>query len=363
MKPGCVAVVGDEDDEHRRRRSRPRPARSAPHSSGAAAPSSTASANCAADGGRVVDLRTPRATYEELFLPLYGAYQGDNAAGAVAAAEAFFGVALDAEVVAEALAAARVPGRLEMLGRRPLVVLDGAHNPAGADRARRGPGRGLRRRPADVVVVIGCLNGRDPRPSARRASAPTGSPRRRLHAALAAGAARRARSPGRGAGARARGERRRLRAARRSPRARGLVDGGRPRAGHRFALPRRRGAAASHQARVLGADGANTRHLQARRRRTGPRRRAHRPPRAQGSAPRRRRAAHVDAEPARRHYEEHVEQALLRRLVAFITRSPALALVVEGPPDTVAVVRTLMGPTEPGRGPARLDPGRPGHRD
>jgi dihydrofolate synthase/folylpolyglutamate synthase len=160
VKPGCVAVVGDEDDdivavfEDEARRV------------GAAAfwrrgVEFDCVGNFAAHGGRVVSVRTPGATYEDLFVPLYGAHQGDNVAIAVAAAEAFFGVPLDASVVAEALGSARVPGRLEVLGRRPLVVLDGAHNAAGAAALGEALGEdfGVVRR---TVLVFGCLNGRSP---------------------------------------------------------------------------------------------------------------------------------------------------------------------------------------------------------
>src|SRR5262249_1369974 len=89
-------------------------------------------ANDIAVGGRVLDLRTPGARYEGVFLPLHGDYQGDNAAVALAAAEAFFATPLDPDVVAEGFAAVRNPGRMEVMGRHPLVILDGAHNPAGA---------------------------------------------------------------------------------------------------------------------------------------------------------------------------------------------------------------------------------------
>jgi dihydrofolate synthase / folylpolyglutamate synthase len=83
-------------------------------------------------GGHVVDLRTPYGVLEEVFLPVHGAHQADNAAAAVAAVEAFFGRALAPEVVAEAFAGLRLPGRFEVLHRAPLLVLDGAHNPDGA---------------------------------------------------------------------------------------------------------------------------------------------------------------------------------------------------------------------------------------
>ena len=112
-------------------------------------------------GGRVIDLRTPGASYDELFLPLHGAHQGDNAALAVAAAEAFFGRPLDEEVLTEALAGVTLPGRFEVLGHRPLLVLDSAHNPDGAltlaATLEVGFAPAGRRR-----FVLGMLAGRDP---------------------------------------------------------------------------------------------------------------------------------------------------------------------------------------------------------
>ncbi|MBL8778566.1 MAG: nucleoside-diphosphate kinase [Acidimicrobiales bacterium] len=55
----------------------------------------------------------------------------------------------------------------------------------------------------------------------------------------------------------------------------------------------------------------------------------------------------IDAETAGRHYEEHQGKGFYDDLVAFIGRSPALVLVVEGPEDTYKVVRTMMGTTNP----------------
>jgi len=112
-------------------------------------------------GGRVLDLRTPGATYDDVFLPMHGAHQGDNAAVALAAAEAFFDRPLDADLVAEAFASVRTPGRFEVVGRDPLVILDGAHNPSGAAAAAATLAEGfttvgLRR------LVVGVLAGRDP---------------------------------------------------------------------------------------------------------------------------------------------------------------------------------------------------------
>ena len=94
-------------------------------------------ANETAVGGRSVSLTTPRGAYEGLFLPLHGAHQGANLALAIAAAESFLGRDLDFDLVQEALAAVTSPGRLEVVGRQPLVVLDGAHNPHAAAALRR----------------------------------------------------------------------------------------------------------------------------------------------------------------------------------------------------------------------------------
>jgi len=114
-----------------------------------------------AHGGRVVDIRTPYAVYEDVFLPLLGAHQGDNAAVALSAAEAFFAGPLDEGLVCDALRSVSVPGRLEIVGRRPLVVLDGAHNPAGMSVLRTAleDEFGLFER---IIIVVGFLRGREP---------------------------------------------------------------------------------------------------------------------------------------------------------------------------------------------------------
>ncbi len=84
-------------------------------------------------GGQLLTLAA-RGTYEDVFLPLYGEHQARNAACAVAAVEALLGAdgGLDAEVVRTALADADSPGRLEVVRRGPTVIVDAAHNPAGA---------------------------------------------------------------------------------------------------------------------------------------------------------------------------------------------------------------------------------------
>jgi len=114
-----------------------------------------------AHGGRHIDLSTPGGSYPGLFLPVHGAFQGENAAMALAAAEAFFAAPLDPDVVADALAAVRLPGRLEVISRDPLLVLDGAHNPAGARRSTQAIDEAFALR-GGRILVVGMLMGRDP---------------------------------------------------------------------------------------------------------------------------------------------------------------------------------------------------------
>ncbi|QRV02673.1 bifunctional folylpolyglutamate synthase/dihydrofolate synthase [Arcanobacterium phocisimile] len=93
----------------------------------------------AAVGGQLISLRTPAAVYEDIPLAMLGAYQAQNAAAALSAVEAFFGgAALPANVVEHALMSTSSPGRLEVVKSSPLVIVDAAHNPAGARVTREG---------------------------------------------------------------------------------------------------------------------------------------------------------------------------------------------------------------------------------
>lgn len=86
-------------------------------------------------GGQQVSLRGLAGDYPDLFLDLHGAHQAHNAALALAAAEAFLGGGeqpLAIDIVREAFAQATSPGRLEFVRRSPAVLVDAAHNPAGA---------------------------------------------------------------------------------------------------------------------------------------------------------------------------------------------------------------------------------------
>lgn len=82
-------------------------------------------------GGWVFDVEGVYRRYSELGLRLHGRHQVANFATAVAAAEALFGRGLDEAAVRESAATVTSPGRMEVAGDDPLVLVDGAHNPSG----------------------------------------------------------------------------------------------------------------------------------------------------------------------------------------------------------------------------------------
>ena len=86
-------------------------------------------------GGQQVTVRGRAGVYEDEYLPLYGAHQGFNAALAIAAVESLIGDATNAiagDIVAEGLQEATSPGRLQLIGIEPTVLVDAGHNPHGA---------------------------------------------------------------------------------------------------------------------------------------------------------------------------------------------------------------------------------------
>ncbi|HWS50524.1 MAG TPA: folylpolyglutamate synthase/dihydrofolate synthase family protein [Microbacterium sp.] len=86
-------------------------------------------------GGQLLTIRGLAGEYVEEYLPLYGAHQGHNAALAVAAVESLIGGGsqqVAADIVSEGLQGATSPGRLQLVGIAPTVVVDAAHNPHGA---------------------------------------------------------------------------------------------------------------------------------------------------------------------------------------------------------------------------------------
>jgi dihydrofolate synthase/folylpolyglutamate synthase len=114
-------------------------------------------------GGQLLDLQGLGGVYTDVFLPLHGEHQADNAAMALAAVEAFFGAGpdrqLDVDAVRAGFAAAVSPGRLERMRNSPAVFIDAAHNPAGAQALATALTEEFEFR--FLVGVLGVLEGKD----------------------------------------------------------------------------------------------------------------------------------------------------------------------------------------------------------
>lgn len=87
-------------------------------------------------GGQVISIQGLSGSYDDIFLPLYGEHQAENAAVALAAVEAFYGASYDKPLYDQAVhngfQAVQSPGRLERVRTAPTVLLDACHNPHGA---------------------------------------------------------------------------------------------------------------------------------------------------------------------------------------------------------------------------------------
>jgi dihydrofolate synthase/folylpolyglutamate synthase len=88
--------------------------------------------NDLAVGGRHISARINDVLYDNIFLSQHGIHQGQNAAIALAGAEAFLGIEIPKQIVEESFADISLPGRFEIISNEPLIILDGAHNPPGA---------------------------------------------------------------------------------------------------------------------------------------------------------------------------------------------------------------------------------------
>jgi dihydrofolate synthase/folylpolyglutamate synthase len=115
-------------------------------------------------GGQVITVRGLAGTYRELFLPLFGDHQGHNATLAISAVESFLGGGdrpLVGDVLAEGLATATSPGRLQIIGTEPTVLVDAAHNPHGAQALAAALGTYFTF--DEITFVIGILQDKDAR--------------------------------------------------------------------------------------------------------------------------------------------------------------------------------------------------------
>jgi dihydrofolate synthase/folylpolyglutamate synthase len=83
-------------------------------------------------GGQLISLQGLHGEIDDIYLPLYGLHQANNAAVALAAVEAFTSVALDKDLVRDAFGKVASPGRCEIVYKDPTVIIDAAHNPHGA---------------------------------------------------------------------------------------------------------------------------------------------------------------------------------------------------------------------------------------
>jgi dihydrofolate synthase/folylpolyglutamate synthase len=113
-------------------------------------------------GGQLITVHGRAGEYSDLFLPLYGEHQAHNAALAIAAVESFLGggtTPLESAVVAEGLATATSPGRLQLVGVEPTVLVDAAHNPHGAQSLAAALGTYFAFSP--VIAVVGVLGDKE----------------------------------------------------------------------------------------------------------------------------------------------------------------------------------------------------------
>jgi dihydrofolate synthase / folylpolyglutamate synthase len=105
-------------------------------------------------GGQQFRIEGAHSSYDELFLPMFGDHAVRNAAAAIVAVEAVLGHALDPDATRSAIGELRIPGRLEIADRGPTVILDGAHNPAGAEALARALGESFTWSRLHVVLAV-----------------------------------------------------------------------------------------------------------------------------------------------------------------------------------------------------------------
>jgi len=104
---------------------------------------------------------TPAGTYRDLRIPLLGLHQADNAALAVASIDALRSRGWDISdgALRDGLARTRWSGRLEVIDRNPIVLVDGAHNPAGLERSLAAVQKLAKSRP--LMIVFGAMKDKD----------------------------------------------------------------------------------------------------------------------------------------------------------------------------------------------------------
>jgi dihydrofolate synthase/folylpolyglutamate synthase len=107
-----------------------------------------------------IEIKGRLDTYQ-VSIPLLGQYQLDNAAAAVAGLEVLIekGYKITREQIKQGLAAVQFPGRMNIIGRNPLLVIDGGHNPGAAHNLKEAVIKYFQ--PANRILVIGIAGDKD----------------------------------------------------------------------------------------------------------------------------------------------------------------------------------------------------------
>jgi len=111
-------------------------------------------------GGQQLDLRIRTRRYDEILVPVFGERMATDALLGLAAVSAFTGDRdMDEDVLRAGMANVRSPGRVEVLRRRPLLIVDGAHNPDAARALRAAVEESFTWN--TLVLVLGMLGDKD----------------------------------------------------------------------------------------------------------------------------------------------------------------------------------------------------------
>ena len=296
-------------------------------------------------GGQQFRVQGVHATYDELFIPMFGEHVVRNVAAAIVAVESFLGYRLDEDATRSAIGALRIPGRLEVVARSPLVVLDGAHNPAGAEALARALVEAFTWSRLHVVLAVSSNKDLDGVVAALAPMADVWYPAQNESVRSFPAGARRGADRGR-------------RRPRRGPGNRGGIARGGPRRGRRRRPHPGDGLSLHCRGRPTGAG----RILSSWSRRStlliikpdGVRRRligeVLRRVEEAGLTIDELRMETIDRATAEEQYGEHRDKPFFAELVDFITGGPVVVAKVTGD-DAISVWRDLMGPTDPADAP------------
>ena len=111
--------------------------------------------------GQTFDVCTSKESYSDLFLPLLGVHQAINATTAIACIDRVraLGYEISAASVYGGLREARLPGRLQLVGSDPFILLDGAHSPASVEALRDTINEVFRYE--KLILIVGFMRDKD----------------------------------------------------------------------------------------------------------------------------------------------------------------------------------------------------------